>query len=472
MRFTKRPPTWLGATALAAVCAATLALADSDTAQPLVLDLETAVTLALEQHPEMLEQRERRAELRALRGQAVARALPKLEANASSTRSRDPGLLNSPNFRQLGEGDPGGGGEFPFDPSFLQPIPITSYNYNVSVEQTVYSFGRIGAAIETARIRERQLETEILAAETTVARRAVIALYGLSLAESRLEVLAAERKARERQLEQAEDFLEIGTGTRLQVLQAKSALTALRPRELSARGDIESARAKLNEALGRPSLAEVDAAPGLLDVALPALTPVQELLPGVNDRADLAALRIQRSALEEESKVWHSNVLPDITFNGSYGISTIFTDELTNTDFASWSVGLSLGWTFFDGYETRHKVREIRSQQTQNEHREATMRAQYERDLVSFAAEYRRAREAVDAARESVGEAEETLRVAEESYAWGAATSLDVLNGQQALTAARFELLSATHDALVAQTEIRSLTGQRPAALSAPEEQK
>lgn len=421
-----------------------------------------AVQIAFERHPALLEQRERKHELAALKGQAVATALPKITANLSTIRNRNPGLLNSPNFSQLtGDGDPGG--EFPFDPDFLKPIPVTTYDYNLGIEQTIYSFGRVGAAINTARIQAEQIDEEIRSAEVSVARDAVVALYGLAVAQAGVEVLAAEREALERQVQQAQDFLDIGTGTRLQYLQAKSALTRLRPREINARGSVDIARVALNEALGLDVGEVIEPAPGLLSAqALDPLPGRSALMTSIAQRPDLRAMQIERRSLGEQSKVWRATTLPSISFRGAYGISTIFTGELTNLEFSNWNVGVFLEWSFFDGFETRHKLAQIHSQQVQNRYREDTLRARYQRDLVAQEVEYNRAREAADAAREGVAEAEETLRVAEDSYQWGAATSLDILQAQQALTEARFQTLQAVHDALVAFAEIQALTGLFP----------
>ncbi|MDQ7007163.1 MAG: TolC family protein [Acidobacteriota bacterium] len=427
---------------------------------PSTLDGRQAVALALANHPRLRGQRERLAEFRALRGQALSRALPQVDAGLSTVRSRDPGLLNSPNFSSLADGGDGLPG---FDASFLRPIPVTLYDYRLNVEQTIYAFGRISAAVRAAATREEQIRLEIRAAEIETARQVVTALYDLALAEARLEVLAAERAAREKQVEQAEDFLDIGTGTRLSLLQARSALAALRPREIAARGEVDTARVRLNEALGRGALEPVETTGReLSDARLPELPPLDALLAAAARRPDLAALQTERKALDHEHQVWRAGLLPDLKFSGSWGISTIFTEELLNADFSSWNAGVFFEWTLFDGRQTRYKLAELRSRKRQNEWSEKTRLGEIERDLARAAAEYRRARMAADAALDSVALAEETLRVAQANHAWGAATTLDLLLGHQGLRAARFEQLTAVHDALVALADVHAMVGRLP----------
>jgi HAE1 family hydrophobic/amphiphilic exporter-1 len=436
---------------------------------PVALTPERAVEIAIGRHPEVREQRERRKELEAVRGQALANAYPSLEATASALRTRDPGLLNSPNFGRLVE-DPGGDPQG-FDPSFLEPIPVTTYAYGVTVEQTIYSFGRIPAAVRAAALRREEIGHQITAQEAATARDAVVAVYDLALATERLQVLDAERASLTRQLEQAEAFLEIGTGTRLQYLQAKTALSQLRPRQIDARGQEEAARARLNEALGREALTPVTIAPSVLSGArLAPLPPLDALLARVPDKPSLEALRVEQLSLEQEQRVYRANLLPDVSFSGSYGIRTIFSEELANADFASWDVGLFFDWPLYDGGETRSKIAELRSRQRQIELNARTRRAEAERDLVATAAEYRRAREAARVAAQVVDEARETLRVAEENFRFGAATSLDVLDGQRTLTQARFDRIQAVHDALVARADLCALLGLLPLEPLRPED--
>ena len=70
-----------------------------------------------------------------------------------------------------------------------------------------------------------------------------------------------------------------------------------------------------------------------------------------------------------------------------------------------------------------------------------------------------RALEAVEVAQFAVEQATEAQRVAEETFQWGAATTLDLLEAARALREAEFNLASAAHGALVALSELKYLVG-------------
>ncbi|NJN64410.1 MAG: TolC family protein, partial [Acidobacteria bacterium] len=400
-----------------------------------------------------------------------ASALPRITADVSAVRGRDPGLLNSPQFSDLGatETDPDGTSDpildairdlFAFDPS---PLTLTTYYYGVNVDQTLYAFGKIGAGVRAAQVLRERYELDIREAEVDAARHALVALYDLALAEEERAVLAAERASRERQVQQASDFLDIGTGTRLNLLQAQAGLANLRPREIAAEGALDRARVTLNEALGRPPLSALRPAPGILDASsLDALPTLEALVTLGVAKPEIRGLAVEREALTLQEKATRADLLPEISFEGNYGIRTIFSDELFNQDFVAWDAGVYLTWNLFDGFATRSAARQIVSRRRQNELLAQARSAEVGRDIVSAALEYRRAREAISAAASAVFEATEALRVAEEESRFGAATPLEVLEAQRTLTEARFQEAQATHDALVSRADVFQLAGKIP----------
>jgi len=425
---------------------------------PSDLTPERVVAIALERHPGLRAVRERLRELDAKVREARAAALPTVEGRASGVRNRDPGLLNSPNFHSLADSP------F-FDPSFLRPIPVTTYDWRIAVDQVLWSFGRVRAGIRASRVLVEKTREEIRQEEADVARDAVVALWDLALARERLAVLAAERAAREEDVARARDLLDAGAGTRLALLQAKAALAGLVPRELEARGEIDRARARLAEALGLPADTPLEPAPGLLEkVELPPSPPLSALLALAGGRPEIRALAEEGRALAIQRRATRADLFPELKFSGSLGIRTIWEDSLADPDYRSWDAGIFLSWTLADGGRTRAVLDGIRSRERQNRLERERLRGEVERDLASALADYRRARAAATAARESVAAAEEARRVAFEERRWGAATQLELLEADRTLTEARFQRLDALHDAAVALAELRALLGLMPDA--------
>ena len=76
--------------------------------------------------------------------------------------------------------------------------------------------------------------------------------------------------------------------------------------------------------------------------------------------------------------------------------------------------------------------------------------------------EMERAEKTVEAAQLSVHEAERVLNMMQDNYKYGAATTLDVLDAQTALTTARGTLLQGLYDHTLAQAQLRYVMGLNP----------
>ena len=163
------------------------------------LTVGKAVDLALTQNPRVLGAREKMFEFGQLVRQVRGDALPRLESTVSVRRNRDPGLRNSPFFSRLLEGPE------PIPAEALQPFFFTNYLWQLDLEQPVYTFGRVQHALEAARHELEGVRLDIRGVENLVSRDVALACYDFLLADQRLEVLATERRARERQLQQVED---------------------------------------------------------------------------------------------------------------------------------------------------------------------------------------------------------------------------------------------------------------------------
>ena len=269
------------------------------------LTMEEAVAIALESHAGLAAERERLNELEAQVREAWAAALPSVDATASGVRSQNPGFLNSPNFEEFADG---------FDPAFLQPVPVTLYDYAVRMEQMVYAFGKVSKGIQAARIEQDRAALEIRNRELEIARLAASAFYELARADARISVLQSERGSREKQVTQARDYLEVGTGTRLQYLQAKAALASLKSREIAARGEREIAALELNRSIGRDPADPVRIDGAVLSAAdLEDLPDSASLLGDAYARADLQALEKEREVLDRINAIRADRRLPELS---------------------------------------------------------------------------------------------------------------------------------------------------------------
>jgi outer membrane protein TolC len=421
-----------------------------------MLTLTTAVEYALAANPDVLKAREQIKEFDQLIRQARSEALPRVDAVVGVNQTRDPGLRNSPFFSRIVEG-----GDIPAEA--LAAFKFNNFIWQFDVQQPIYTFGRVSSALRGARDEVDGIQLDVQEVENRLSRDVARACYGYLLAKQQLLVLQSERAARERQLEQVQARFDLEDATRLDLLQAQVTLNNLRPEILAAENDLQIAVAVVNDALGR----RVDAP---FDITLPLVLP--ESYPELDEPGDLLALAdenrpellrfaIDRKVLESRVGVTRSNVLPEVNGTFSFGINTFKFDNLRDWSLHTWTAGVRLNWTLFDGLRTNAEIEALRSQVSQNLFEERSFRSELAMELERTTGTWTRALEAVKVAQLTVEQAQEAQRVAEEMFQYGAATTLDLLEAARALREAEFSLAQAAHSALVALAEIKYLVGFR-----------
>jgi HAE1 family hydrophobic/amphiphilic exporter-1 len=421
-----------------------------------MLTLTTAVEYALDANPEVLKAREQIKEFDELIRQARSEALPRVDAVVGVNQTRDPGLRNSPFFSRIIEG-----GEIP--PEALAAFKFNNFIWQFDVQQPIYTFGRVSNALRAAHDEVDGVHLDVREVENRLARDVARACYGYLLAKQRLVVLRSEQAARERQLEHVQARFDLEDATRLDLLQAQVTLNNLRPEILAAENDLQIAVAVVNDALGRPVDAPFDITlPLVLPESFPEIDAPRDLMALADEnRPELLRFQIDRKVLDSRVGITRSNVLPEINATFSFGINTFNFDNLRDWSLHTWTAGVRLNWTLFDGLKTNAEIEALRSQVSQNLFEEGSFRSELAMELERTTGTWTRALEAVEVARFAVEQAQEAQRVAEESFQYGAATTLDLLEAARALREAEFSLAQAAHEALVALAEIKYLLGFR-----------
>jgi len=452
---TRRRPRRAGRPVLASLVLPLLpALAAAET---LELRLTEAVDLALEQNPTVRRARETITEFGHQVRQVRADALPQIDLTLSAQKFRDPGLRNSPAFGDLPDFLP---------PEALEPFSFADYAYSFRLEQPLYTFGRVGGALEAAREQLGAVKQDVRSVESAVARDAAIAYYDLLLARERLAVFEAERASRERQLEQVKDRLALEDATRLDVLNAEVALANLRPRILGAENEAAVSLARLNEVLGRPIDAPVEPVEALrLPDPLPIVPGYAVLLEQASlTRPELLRFELGRRVLKAGQRVTRADTLPEISAAGSIGINSYDAHNLTDPTFRNWSAGVFLRWTIFDGFRTSSAVARLESQVRQSRLEEAAFRNALAREVERSSGEWRRGLQAIEAAELASEQARAARRLAEESFRWGAASVLEILEAERSFQQAELSKAESYYVALTALADVKFLVGLRPDA--------
>lgn len=458
-------------------------------AETVAVDLAGAVSLALRHNPALQAVEAQRDEVAAGVVEVRADAFPQVAATSSYSLSRNPSFLNSPDFEDLLDQFPGGD---------FEPSEQRLYSAGVEVSQPIYTFGKIGAAVDLARLLVDAVEAQVGAARHDTALAAAEAYYEVLRERESLAVGLVQRRVRREALEVVRARYELGEATRLELLRAQSAVAEVIPTIAEQAGDLAVARSRLRNVLGlAPGTGLV--VTGGVEVDLPALgrlpgagseerveewpdEPVQdaaaaprrvESLPPVPDltalwraaraaRPEIADLELQREALAKRQTVTRAEGRPQVELDGFFGRQARLYENLGETLYDDYSLALGVRWEFFDGGRRRGRIAQLESQRQQLGHQLRDLLDGIRLELEESLAAYRTERERWLAAETAATAAREASRVARTSYREGVALQTDWLDAQRQETEAEILAVEAYYDARREAARLARAVGAYP----------
>jgi outer membrane protein TolC len=409
-----------------------------------------AVQQALSANPQVRLSLEQVAYLEGRITEARADALPDLAFNLVGMRSRDPGLLNSPNFDQ-----------FPAEfRTALIPLPANSFSTAVDFRQTLFSF-KLGNALKAAKLARTAGEQDVQRARQMTALDAVRAYNQLLFAVEQLRVIRTNVESMQSHLEYARNRRAAGAATELEVLRAEVDLENQRAEQLRAENEVAAARATLNTVMLRPTNAPIQPTDTLAVVPFSAVfeDAVKEALAA---RPELQELRLQALFQDKLKDVAAAEAKPTLDFDGAFGYSVRRPENLFQQNFARWASIVTLRVPLFDGFRTGGRVAQARAQTNSVIQQIAALENQVRLEVQSAWDALALADRTIQAADLNVTQARRAAEMTEANYRLGAATQLDVLDAQQALRQAENIRNQALYSHANARSTLRYVMGRDP----------
>jgi outer membrane protein TolC len=338
-----------------------------------------------------------------------------------------------------------------------------SWSVDIRLTQSVYEGGRINSALRSARLAREQA---LLQHQTVIAdalRDVRVAYYGVLVAQQQITVQEASLKLLQQELADTQRRFEAGTVPRFNVLRAEVEVANARPRLIRARNTWRIAKDNFANLLGETVPRETQELPLQLTDKLEA-APLKIELPdavatALEQRTELAALR-KAAALRDEGVVnAKAGYKPSLQVFGGYGSrSSQFNPDLTE-ELHGWEAGAFLNWNLFDGFLTQGRIQEAKGLRQRANEELAEAERRVDLDVRTAYSTFVEAQEVLKSQEKVQESAEEALRLATARAEAGAATQLDVLSAQTALTEARTTQVQAVHDYAVARARLERAMG-------------
>ena len=408
--------------------------------------LDTAVSLALKQNPDILKAIH---EIERTRGQVIqvrAQALPNLQA-AGSYSQYAPELIGS-----------GGGGLSAGSSTVATAAQDKSWRITFQVQQILYSGGKVKAAVKIAELTQdtslqllRETVNTVVANVRTQFYTALLNRELITVAEESIHLLSD-------QLRDQQNRFDAGTVPRFNVLQAEVELANARPDLIRAKNNFHIARLQLAKTLGIDT-DEAPAVTGALRMIPREVNLSRALNAARKNRAILKAQENTVASSEQQITVAKAGYKPSLSADVGYElVNSRNTSDLSKVTHG-WYLGVNGTWAIFDGFQTKGSVDQAKASLASAKVGLADSLQQVELEVQKAYAQAKVAREVIASQAKVVEQADEALRLAKERLNAGAGTQLDVLNARVALTKARTTQKQALSDYNVALAEYDRATG-------------
>ncbi|MDO8281029.1 MAG: TolC family protein [Thermodesulfovibrionia bacterium] len=344
------------------------------------------------------------------------------------------------------------------DDTGFYPDRMRSYSGEVGVTQTLFTWGKLGAAIRAAKEGLKTADEQLRLYRQAALRDVSIAFYDVLFAKELHAISLQNLEQKERHLEEAQRKYSAGVATDYEVLAAEVAVQNARPDSIRTENRIREALDRLRFLLASEDKS-IDVTGSLEPVDVPTVLDYEAVYSkALENRPEVKDLRFRINIAGELVTMANSEDKPQLEFRGGYGWKDLNSRNMDMNGNA-WSAGMFLSFPFFDGMHTSGKV-------TQAESDLRSIKIDEEKLANSIALQTRQAlnnvqesKEIVDALSGTVKQAEKLLFMSEKGYELGVKIRLEVEDAELNLRQAKVNLSQAWRDYLASQVNLLWVMG-------------
>lgn len=261
----------------------------------------------------------------------------------------------------------------------------------------------------------------------------------------------------------ADKKLQVGTGSKPELLQARVDFNTQRTQVLQQEAAIVQLKQQLNILSGLQLPDEFDVSDSIeINLSLSR----EEVLKDVNNsNYSLRAARRNFDITHLQLQERRAELLPTLNFNAAYNYNRTQNTKLTNpyASIFSKANGLNYGFTvaipILNGFTARRQIELAKIVADRQQVLYSQLEANVNTSLRNAFTNYDNARKVLVIEEETILLAKENVFIALESFKRGVSTFIELRTAQQSLAEAYNRLIAARYDAKVAETELMRLSG-------------
>lgn len=258
----------------------------------------------------------------------------------------------------------------------------------------------------------------------------------------------------------AETKFNIGSASKLELLQAKVDLNAQRSAQLKEQTALANSKTDLNQLLARDVNMDFDVTDSIVISYQPKLDDLKKTV--INQNTTLLSAQKDLSISSYTMKEIESQRYPKIGLNANYNYSRAENQVgfiLLNQN-AGLNYGFTVSWNLFNGFNTTQQIKNSKLDYQNYSLHLNDIKSQIEAELLQSFKNFEDALEVLKLEEENLLLAKENVTVAFERFRLGNSSQLELKEAQKSLDDADNRTISARYDAKVAETELMRLNGE------------
>ncbi|MEA4868418.1 hypothetical protein SDC9_69393 [bioreactor metagenome] len=429
---------------LAAFLTVSTVVPAQDNGQPLVLTLERAVELALDQNLTVKVADEEIVRVDWLKKENWYNLLPSLSGNAQYTNNILKPVFFS-DFFPGGKMEVGSTHSYAINGTMQVPLLSMPLFKNIRLSEL-----ELKSALEGARSARIELISQVKTS-----------FYGILMMEESLRVLEESYLNARETANNIKKMYENGLASEYDMIRSDVSVRNLTPTIEQAKNGLELAKMQLKVLLSLDLGVDIEADGDISSYRDEMMAPVPELPALLEGNSNLRTLDIQLESLGKSYELIRSQRLPSLAGFANYQLQAQNNEFSLNQKWTnSFAVGLAIQIPIFNKFSISMKEK-----QTQSGIRQLTFQRELLENNLKIAAknslnEMQRARLQLESDTEAVRQAQKGYEIAKVRYNTGAGTLLELNDTEIALTNSRLNLNQTIYNYIKARTEYDKVLGK------------
>ncbi len=340
-------------------------------------------------------------------------------------------------------------------PSLNNPASLGNLRTSLNFRTPIFDQRQSRTRIAQAQLQQQQVDTASEQVQQQLRFEVLRSYYAVLLSNAKKEVAEEAIKMATADVKRSRDRVEAGVAVTSDLLSSEVQLAEFQQQKIQAEGEIITAIAALNTALGLPVNTPQSVSGALLEKNFDLAEQEELIQAALQHRPEYARAGLTLREREQQSFGAKGEMLPRVEVFTSVGVSARSLIS-GSTDYV---VGANVSFNLFDA------GRKARLSQARAAETIATLEQQHLADQIRF--EVVRARQQFITARERlavmqrvISQATEALRIVQDRYHEGLTTITEVLRAETALTQARTNVLAARYEHYVGYAALLLATGR------------